>query len=323
MRRDTARLPSADSVNSFAGPSRSEVSVRQSAFVRRHALPSFAVAALLVPVADVVRREVSDAPPSGAQMNLAASATPLALPITAAPRIFDANVALAADGGEATAGASISHEASASTASTVSAALEALAPHVSRMSNPEALRTAFQAYFGYKAARSERVRKPYLYFVDLGLDNRTPRGYVFDMEKMTVVDGPFMVSHGNGSSSGSDGVPTRFSNRAGSKASSLGLYVAQETYGFSGKSGGRHYTSVGLRLDGVSPGFNDAARARGIVAHGAPYVTRARAGRSEGCPAMEPERARRLLPLIADGGLVFIYSPNDARWLEADPWVQG
>jgi hypothetical protein len=158
--------------------------------------------------------------------------------------------------------------------------------------------------------------------VDLGLDNRTARGYVFDMEKMTLVEGPFMVSHGNGSASGGDGVPTRFSNKANSHASSLGLYLAEETYAFSGKSGGVHYTSVGLRLRGESPGFNDAARARGVVAHGAPYVTATRAGRSEGCPAMERERAARLLPLLADGGVVFVYSPNDPRWLDADPWVQ-
>ena len=280
--------------------------MRQFTFVRRHALHSFAVVALLAPVAGVVRREAAREAPNGTPMDMvAAAAAPLPL-----------------EAGATTGAGTARAEAATSTVSTVSAALEALAPHVSRMSDPAALRTAFQAYFSYRSAHAERVRKPYLYFVDLGLDNRTPRGYVFDMEKMTVVDGPFMVSHGNGSGSGGDGVPTRFSNRAGSKASSLGLYLAQETYGFSGKSGGRHYTSVGLRLQGESRGFNDAARARGIVAHGAPYVTSTRAGRSEGCPAMEPERAKRLLPMIADGGVVFIYSPNDAHWLEADRWVQ-
>jgi hypothetical protein len=37
---------------------------------------------------------------------------------------------------------------------------------------------------------------------------------------------------------------------------------------------------------------------------------------------MEPRRAERLLPMLANGGVVFVYSPNDARWLDADPWVQ-
>ncbi|HEX9483922.1 MAG TPA: murein L,D-transpeptidase catalytic domain family protein, partial [Gemmatimonadaceae bacterium] len=74
------------------------------------------------------------------------------------------------------------------------------------------------------------------------------------------------------------------------------------------------------RLQGVSRGFNDQALARGVVAHGAPYVTATKAGRSQGCPAMEPARAQRLLPKLADGGLVFLFAP-DATWLQHDPWV--
>jgi hypothetical protein len=201
------------------------------------------------------------------------------------------------------------------------AALAALSRHVTRMSNPEALRTAFQAYFNYREAQPEQVRKPYLYFVDLGLNNLTPRGYVFDMEKLALVEGPFTVAHGRGSARARNGVPTMFTNRAGSNSSTLGLYLAQETYEFSGKVAGHVYRSVGLRMSGESGEFNDAARARGIVAHGAPYVTATGSGRSEGCPAMELQRANRLLPLLANGGVVFIFSPNDQRWLREDPWV--
>lgn len=204
----------------------------------------------------------------------------------------------------------------------VSDAVGALDGFVTKRSHPEALRRALQAYYSFKTANPGEVRNPYFYFVDYGLDNRTARGYVFDMESLTLVEGPFIVAHGRGSSNGKNAVPTRFSNRAGSATTSLGLYVAGETYGFSGKSGGRHYTSIGLRLDGVSGRFNSAARVRGIVVHGAPYVTAAAAGRSEGCPAMEQDRARRLIPKIADGGLVFLFSPRDRTWLEQDPWVQ-
>ncbi|HUF13649.1 MAG TPA: murein L,D-transpeptidase catalytic domain family protein [Longimicrobiales bacterium] len=205
----------------------------------------------------------------------------------------------------------------------VSDALAAIAPHVTRSSHPDALRLAFVAYFRYRDAHPERVRKPYLYYVDYGLDNRTARGYVFDMEAQTVLEGPFNVAHGRGSSRGRDGVPTSFSNRAGSNATSLGLYLTQETYSFSGRSGGRRYTSVGLRLAGLSDGFNDAARRRGVVTHGAPYVSARDAGRSEGCPAMEQARARRLLPMIANGALVFLYSPHDPHWLGTGPWIRG
>jgi hypothetical protein len=75
-----------------------------------------------------------------------------------------------------------------------------------------------------------------------------------------------------------------------------------------------------MRLQGESRGFNDNAMARGVVAHGAPYVTPTRAGRSLGCPAMEPQRAQRLLPQLADGGMVFLFAP-DANWMSNDPWV--
>ena len=211
--------------------------------------------------------------------------------------------------------------AASAAAAKAEVALAALGQDVARISRESALRTAFQAYFSYRAAMPAGVRKPYLYFVDLGLDNGTARGWVFDMESLALVEGPFTVAHGRGSGP-RNGTPQRFSNAAGSYASALGLYLAQETYTFMGKSGGRRYASVGLRLRGESGDFNGAARARGIVAHGAPYVTRREAGRSEGCPAMEPARANRLLPMIANGGVVFIYSPNDPRWLAGDPWIQ-
>ena len=71
---------------------------------------------------------------------------------------------------------------------------------------------------------------------------------------------------------------------------------------------------------GVSRGFNDNAFTRGVVAHGAPYVTPNKAGRSEGCPAMEPTRAERLLPELANGAMVFLFAP-DQKWMAADPWV--
>jgi hypothetical protein len=98
------------------------------------------------------------------------------------------------------------------------------------------------------------------------------------------------------------------------------LFLTQELYSFSGHSGGRAYNSVGLRLNGVSGDFNDNARSRGVVAHGAPYVTPTGAGRSEGCPAMEMSRAQQLLPKLANGSMVFLFAP-DERWMSSDPWL--
>jgi L,D-transpeptidase-like protein len=200
------------------------------------------------------------------------------------------------------------------------AALTAFATAVRPLSHPQALTDAFRSYFAFKAAHPGDVKKPFLYFVDYGLPSTTPRGYVFDMSSLKIVDGPFTVAHGRGSSTTKYGLPTRFSNAIGSAATSLGLYLAKATYAFHGHAGGQAYSALGLRLMGVSEGFNDNAFARGVVAHGAPYVTPTKAGRSEGCPAMEPSRAQRLLPELADGGMVFLFAP-DAKWMTSDPWV--
>lgn len=199
-------------------------------------------------------------------------------------------------------------------------ALEKLKSVVGPLSHPRALEEAFHGYFAYKTAHPADVKKPYLYFVDYGLPATQPRGYVFDMVARTIVDGPFMVAAGRGSSPNRDGVSTSFSNRNGSAATSLGLYLADNVYDFTGHSAGRRYEAVGLRLKGLSTGFNDNAYARGVVAHGAPYVTSKKAGRSEGCPAMEPARAQRLLPKLANGGLVFLFAPRE-DWMANDPWL--
>src|SRR5687767_9037485 len=131
-------------------------------------------------------------------------------------------------------------------ATEVETALRALSSAVRPLSHPRALEEAFHGYFAYKAAHPEDVKKPYLYFVDYGLPSTTPRGYVFDMEADRIVDGPFMVAAGRGSGADSRGVPTKFSNRSGSAATSLGLYLTSSTYGFSGKASGRYYKSIGL-----------------------------------------------------------------------------
>lgn len=199
-------------------------------------------------------------------------------------------------------------------------AVGALSTVVGPLSSPEALRDAVRSYFAFKETHPDEVRNPYLYFVDYGLPSTVPRGYVFDMSSLELLDGPFTVAHGRGSSGARDGVPTRFSNAFGSEATSLGLYLTGSTYAFHGNSGGHGYRSIGLQLIGVSDGYNDNALARRVVVHGAPYVTPSKAGRSEGCPAMEQSRARRVLPKLADGGVVFLFAP-DSSWITGDHWI--
>lgn len=195
-------------------------------------------------------------------------------------------------------------------AAKIDSAIRAFSSAVIHLSHPKALEIAFNSYFEYVSAHPGDVKKPLLYFVDYGLPSTEPRGYIFNMKDLSIVEGPFTVAHGRGSSVSQYGVPTRFSNGFGSAMTSLGLYVAQDLYHFTGHTGGVAYSSVGLRLEGVTAGYNDNARARGVVAHGAPYVTPSKAGRSEGCPAMEEQRAERVLPELANGGMVYLFSPN-------------
>src|SRR6201999_2628815 len=100
-------------------------------------------------------------------------------------------------------------------------ATSALSPAVHSLSSTVALEDAFHAYYAYKAIHPADVKNPYLYFVDYGLPSTTQRGYVFDMSSLTVVDGPFTVAHGRGSSTSQYGIPTRFSNTTGSATTSL------------------------------------------------------------------------------------------------------
>jgi L,D-transpeptidase-like protein len=205
-------------------------------------------------------------------------------------------------------------------ASPANRALTAFSSVVHSLSSPKALESAVRSYFAFKSAHPNEVKKPLLYFVDYGLPSTKPRGYVLDMNAMKVVEGPFTVAHGRGSATSQYGLPTRFSNAFGSAATSLGLYVTKALYAFTGHAGGGTYSSIGLRLQGVSTGFNDNAFARGVVAHGAPYVTANKAGRSQGCPAMEPSRAKELLPKLADGAMVYLFAP-DQNWMSRDPWL--
>jgi hypothetical protein len=101
--------------------------------------------------------------------------------------------------------------------------------------------------------------------------------------------------------------PTMFSNRYGSKQSSLGTFITEDSYyGVRG---------LALRLKGLEPGINDRARDRGIVIHGTPNVSEQRAlygsqGRTEGCPAVSREVAKRLVPMLEDGLVVFAWYPD-------------
>ena len=167
------------------------------------------------------------------------------------------------------------------------------------------------------AVRSGAVTNPTtLTVIDYSRPSTAKRLWVFDLRSRELVYEE-LVAHGQGSGGN---VATQFSNEPETHATSLGLFVTADTY--VGKNG------YSLRLDGLERGFNDRARDRAIVMHGAPYVSeefaqaQGRLGRSWGCPALRDAVARDVIDLVKDGGLVFAYYP-DQEWLSASNYLGG
>ncbi len=167
---------------------------------------------------------------------------------------------------------------------------------------PEVLRLALRARD--RVAASGLSARPVLTVIDYSLPSRQRRLWVLDLAHGRVLAHE-LVAHGRGT--GEDRA-VRFSNRPGSLQSSLGTFITGAVY--RGKHG------LALRLRGLDRGLNDRAEARAIVIHGAPYVSEAvvaklgRLGRSQGCPALSPGAARRVIGLVGEGTVVFAYHPQ-------------
>jgi hypothetical protein len=152
--------------------------------------------------------------------------------------------------------------------------------------------------------------------IDYSKPSTERRLWVFDLKSKELVYEE-LVAHGQGSGAN---MATQFSNTDESHQTSLGLFVARETY--IGKHG------YSLRLDGLDRGINDRARERAIVIHGAPYVSEqfvkanGRLGRSWGCPAISAAVAKPMIDRVKGGGLVFAYYP-DKQWLKTSKYLGG
>ena len=159
------------------------------------------------------------------------------------------------------------------------------------------------------AVNSRAIEKPQtLTVIDYSLPSTEPRLWVFDVAsgKMLFKE---LVAHGRNTG---ENMATSFSDTMNSRQSSLGLFVARDTYvGSNGYS---------LRMQGLEPGFNGNAMDRAIVMHGAPYVNetlarqQGRIGRSWGCPALREAIARDIIDTVRGGGVIFSYYP-DQDWL--------
>ncbi len=183
--------------------------------------------------------------------------------------------------------------------------LLAIAPRL-----PERVLELALAAFDCARGQGQGADSARLTIIDYSQPSTAKRLWVLDLEARRLLFHE-LVAHGSGTG---ENRAVRFSNALGSRQTSLGLFLTAETY--DGENG------YSLRLDGLDPGFNDQARARAIVMHGAPYVSRefgkreGRLGRSWGCPALTLEAARKIIDTIRGGSLVFAYGP-DPDWLAA------
>lgn len=150
--------------------------------------------------------------------------------------------------------------------------------------------------------------------IDYSMPSTEKRLWVFDLVTGDVVFNEH-VSHGQGSGGN---MTTAFSNDDGSHQTSLGLFRTAETY-----HGGNGYS---MRMDGLDAGFNDNARDRLIVMHGADYVNpdaaqkMGRLGRSWGCPAVRRAVAQDMIDLLKGGQLLFSYYPQQ-EWVESSRFL--
>jgi len=143
-----------------------------------------------------------------------------------------------------------------------------------------------------------------LSIVDFSQSSNTKRLYIIDMDKKIILFNTY-VAHGR--NSGGE-FAMFFGNKANSFKSSLGFYITGNTYK------GNH--GLSMRLRGVEKGINDGAVQRGIVMHGAPYVSEAfikqcgRLGRSQGCPAVPQELCQQIIGYIKEGSCFYMYYPD-------------
>jgi L,D-transpeptidase catalytic domain len=161
-------------------------------------------------------------------------------------------------------------------------------------------RAVFEA--GYASMEKHGIRSGVLAIADMSQPSTARRLFILDLTANKLVLRTW-VAHGQNSGGL---MADRFSNRDGSHQTSLGLYrVGSE---ITSPKHGR-----ALLLQGLDKGLNDKALSRELIIHGADYVSAAfisahgRLGRSWGCPAVPEEDMARMIDLLADRGLLYVY----------------
>ncbi len=162
------------------------------------------------------------------------------------------------------------------------------------------------------AWRAGETEKLIFTVIDYELPSTEKRFWVIDLASGRLLFHQH-VAHGSGSDRNHDTKVDRVGNTPEAGTSNVGLLRTAETY--HGKHG------LSMRMDGLERGFNDNARRRAVVVHGADYMQESymrahgKPGRSLGCPALDPDVTGDVIRTIQGGSLVFAYYP-DPQWLE-------
>lgn len=166
---------------------------------------------------------------------------------------------------------------------------------------------------------SLNLQNDFAAIIDFTMPSTQKRLFLLNLKEGTVER--FYTTHGRNTG---QNTPLRFSNRSGSKQSSLGLYLAGEAYiGRYGKS---------MKLHGLDSS-NSRAAERDIVMHPADYAseeflrTNGRLGLSWGCTAVQKVDAAKILTSLKEGSMIYIYhadlmnqarlTPESQVWLKA------
>lgn len=158
--------------------------------------------------------------------------------------------------------------------------------------------------YSYFASQGMLGKQDILSFIDYSLSSNTRRFWVIDLREVKVLYHE-LVAHGR--NTGSE-FARKFSNKANSFQTSLGFFITGEIYN------GKHELSV--KMNGMERMYNSNALDRGIVIHGADYVSQdyiaenQRLGRSLGCPAVRQEVIESLSSVISGGTCIFAYYPH-------------
>lgn len=170
--------------------------------------------------------------------------------------------------------------------------------------SPEALKMSLNAY-QYLLENNQLKNKEILTVVDFSKPSTEERFFVVNLKSKKIIS-KSLCAHGQNSG---ENFATSFSNTPNSLQSSLGAFIANETYiGANGLS---------LKLDGMENGINSNARMRSVVIHPAKYVSydfikeNGRLGRSQGCPALPENKSKEIISLIKGGSCFFIYHPSN------------